>query len=162
MKPTSVDETLTIFDWDGTIQNTDTVKSSFGMILATLFKPVKKELINKISLSTDSIICTTRSKFFTWLIRLKCFFETFDFNFISDPFKVMTINEYPFYKEEHPFTEMSIREIGEIKCYLCLARYYYNKNQVFKYVVYHDDDMPDDQKPFVIGLKEDNFFVKEN
>lgn len=88
---------MVIFDWDDTLQKNLNPKSSIGMFLKTLFYPCNKELVRRVFESETSRIITTRSKLYTWAIKIKCFLITGKFAALSD-FKVDTISPYFFYR----------------------------------------------------------------
>ncbi len=91
-------EIMIIFDWDDTIQKNLNPKSSLGMFLKTLFYPCNKKWVKGVFKKKDQKIITTRSKLYTFAIRLKCFIITLNFKAFSDV-KISTINPYFFFNE---------------------------------------------------------------
>lgn len=149
---------LTIYDWDGTIQKFQ-CNSSIGMFLKTLFTPVDKEKIISIIDDEHSCICTSRSKLYTFLIRIKCFMvcpSSIWFNGL----KVITINPFVFYnKDVRPETldddkTKSIKIMADIKINHVEDLFKYGKHSEYDYIKYYDDDCPEG------FYEQDNAFYK--
>ena len=88
---------MVIFDWDDTLQKNLNPKSSIGMFLKTILYPCNKELVKKVFEKEAHRIITTRSKLYTWAIKIKCFLVTGKLSAFSDC-KVDTISPYFFYR----------------------------------------------------------------
>ena len=90
---------MVIFDWDDTIQKNLKPKGSLDIFLKTILYPCNKEWVKNIFKDKHKKIITTRSKLYTFAIRLKCFLITFNFKAFSDE-KVSTINPYFLFNEK--------------------------------------------------------------
>lgn len=131
---------MVIYDWDDTLQKNLEPKSSLGMFLKTLLYSCNSDLVKKIFNSEDQIIITTRSRLYTFAIKLKCFMITFNINAFSDT-KVTTINPYFFYQDhlrKQPDEDMLtyLKEIEDLKIRFASVynQYALKRNSSYTYV----------------------------
>lgn len=88
---------MVIFDWDDTLQKNLNPGSSLGMFLKTIFYSCNNELVKQAFNNDDHRIITTRSRLYTWAIKIKCFLITRKLSAFSN-IKVDTISPYFFYR----------------------------------------------------------------
>lgn len=144
-------DVLCIYDWDDTLQTIKEIRSSPIFFFDTLFTKLNigieetLESDNLIGISlreilddNDSIICTTRSKLYTYAIRLCCFLKIPSLKWFSN-YKITTINKDFFYHKKRRLdlcddvVRMKIR-----KCFKDLSRYNHN---LYTHILYFDEGL---------------------
>lgn len=137
---------LTIYDWDGTIQEFK-CDSSIGMILKTLTTKINKSMLAHIIGDPNCVICTSRPKLYTWFIRLKCFMM-YPSKIWFDGLKIVTINSNVFYdKNVRPELldddyERAMELMANIKMNHVEGLFKYVRHTEFDYIRYYDNEYP--------------------
>lgn len=145
-------DVLRIYDWDDTLQTIKEIRSSFMFFFDTLFtklnigieEPLETDDLIGISLreileDDDSIICTSRSKLYTYAIRLSCFLKIPSLKWFSN-YKVTTINEDFFYHENHRLDLCEkVVNLKMAKCLIDLGVYY---KRAYNHILYFDEGLP--------------------
>lgn len=145
-------DVLRIYDWDDTLQTIKEIRSSFMFFFDTLFtklnigieEPLETDDLIGISLreileDDDSIICTSRSKLYTYAIRLCCFLKIPSLKWFSN-YKVTTINEDFFYHENHRLDLCDKVVMMKVwKCFLDLMK---PDKDLYIHILYFDEGLP--------------------